>query len=223
MGRSAKDLMETLKKFEEEQGKSFEYFSLQNDKDTAVVRFLYDSLEELDWYVVHEVQINGKKRWLKCTEDETCPQCRAGQKPKLKVFLQLEDDRDPGVLKIWERGQNFIPKIVGLLERYGSLIDRKVEVERNGKAGDKKTKYNLYPLDAEEDFDIDDLTVERIELCGENGFILEKSIEDMELILNGSYSIQQQNENYASNEYHNSDARENSLPKRRNRSDIEVF
>lgn len=219
MGRSAKDLMETLKKFEEEQGKSFEYFSLKDDKDTAVVRFLYDSLEELDWYVVHEVQINGKKRWLKCTEDEVCPQCRAAQKPKLKLFLQLEDDRDPGVLKIWERGQNFIPKMVGLLERYGTLIDRKVEVERDGKAGDKRTKYHLYPLDAEEDFDIEDITIEKIDLVGENGFILEKSIEDMERILSGTFVYQNPNQPQNEGQQENFEP----SPRKRDKSDIEVF
>ena len=222
MGRSDKHLMETVKKFEEEQGKSFEYFSLANDKDTAVVRFLYDSLEELDWYVVHEVRINGKKRWLKCTEDETCPQCRAAQRPKLKVFLQLEDDRDPGELKIWERGQNFIPKIVGLLERYGSLIDRKVEVERDGKAGDRRTKYHLYPLDAEEDFDIEDLTVEKIDLVGENGFILEKSIEDMEKILNGTFVYQNQ-QNEDGQNAPQGDYEPDPMPRKRDRSDVEIF
>lgn len=221
MARSAQDLLSTLKKFEEEQGKSFEYFSLANDKDTSTVRFLYDSVEELDWYVVHEVQINGKKRWLKCTEDSDCPQCRAAQRPKLKLFLQLEDDRSPGELKIWERGQNFIAKIVGLIERYGTLLDRKIEVERDGKAGDKKTKYHLYPLDAEEDFDVEDITIEKLQLVGENGFILEKSIEDMEKILNGTFLYQKPAQEGQADS--NDTQEESAPPKKRERSNTEVF
>ena len=45
-------------------GEGAEFFSLKDDGDTARVRLLYDQEDgsDLDYFLVHQVEINGKKR-----------------------------------------------------------------------------------------------------------------------------------------------------------------
>lgn len=164
-----------------------DFFSLKNDGDTAVVRFLYGGEEDLEWYIVHQVEIEGKKRWVQCPETSDCPLCKSGNKPQIKLFLQLLDDKD-GKVKTWERGKKFIPKILGIINRYGNLYSRKFEIQRNGKAGSTDTTYELYPLDPDS-IKLEDLE-ERQELLGVNGFILQKEQEDLVKIAQGTYTYE---------------------------------
>lgn len=180
-----RNLAEALEKYKGSGNNDF--FQLENDKDTAVVRFLYgDSEEDLDWYPVHPVEIGGKKRYVLCTEEADCPLCQANNRVQLKLFLQLVDDKD-GKVKTWERGQKFIPKILGLMNRYGALYTRKFEVERNGKKGDTGTTYELYNFDPD-DVKWDELP-EKQELVGPQGFVLELSNEDMEAVADGTFKF----------------------------------
>lgn len=164
-----------------------EFFTLADDKDTARVRLLYETAEELDWYVVHEVTIGGKKRWLQCTEEADCPCCVRANTPQLKLFLQLEDQRDMKV-KTWERGQKMIPKIMELFTKYGAPCTRLFEVERQGKKGDSNTDYEFFALEADGK-SLADLPPKQ-DFTADNGFILVKSTEDMEKIMQGTYQYQ---------------------------------
>lgn len=177
MGRiSAKDAIENYKSFE-----GNDFFSLKNDMDTATVRFLYDDIGDLDIYFVHEVMINGKKRWIECLEKD-CPLCKAGNTPKIKMFIQLLDLRD-NKIKTWERGPKFIPKMQGLFKKYGPISNRPYDVERHGKPKESDTTYELYALD-KDDKTVKDLG-EKQELEGE--FILLKTDEEMqELVSQGA-------------------------------------
>ena len=163
------------------------FFALKNDKDCAKVRFLHTDQHSLDIMIVHQAEVNGKKRWVSCLSDEThqCPLCKSGNQQVLKLFLQLEDLRD-GKRKIWERGKTFIPTIIGMMNKYGDLNNRVYEIERHGKAGDTKTAYQLYPLDR------DGVTSEhtREELIGPDKFVLELSYEEMEVLAKGGQPLQ---------------------------------
>jgi hypothetical protein len=58
------------------------YFSLKDDGDTARVRFLYDSIEDVEGYCVHEVEIGDKKKYVNCLREygdpvDKCPFCEA--------------------------------------------------------------------------------------------------------------------------------------------------
>lgn len=211
-----RNLQDTLKHFEENSGGGSEFFSLKNDKDTAVVRFLHEGEDDLDWYVVHEAQINGKKRWVQCLEDETCPMCASGNKTQLKLFLQMVDKRD-GKVKLWERGQKFIPKIISLINRYGNLVGREFEIERSGKAGSKDTQYLIYPLD--EDGKVLADFPKRQELLAENGFILQKSVDEMVAINNGTYTPPTS----SNNNQQQSQQTNYTPPTRRERGNSDVF
>lgn len=134
------------------------YFSLQNDKDKAVVRFLYDfapipadevDLETIDCYVVHEISVDGKTRPRMCTTKSDCPDCATGNKPRLRMFIQLLDLRDNQV-KIWERASSYAGKLLGFTQRYGPLCNRPYEIERRGAKGSADTKYEIYPLDKDD-------------------------------------------------------------------------
>lgn len=161
-----------------------DFFKLENDMDVATVRFLYDHEEELDIYAVHEAEIKGKKRYVECLQTGDCPFCQASAedkdlKVKVKFFIQLEDE--DGKVKTWERGQTFIPKILGMFNKYGPLCNRLYEIERHGKPKDTKTTYELYALDKDEST-LDDLP-EKQELLGD--FVLQWDANKMDAWLNG--------------------------------------
>jgi hypothetical protein len=192
------------------QGGGGSFFSLKDDKDAAVVRFLHGDEDDIDWYIVHNVEINGKRRHVKCPETSDCPLCKSGDKPKLRVFLQLVDKRDSET-KVWERGQNFIPTLLSFINRYGTLCGQPIEIERQGKAGDMKTQYLLYALD-KDNKTLDDLP-KRENLVGEDGFILDKSLEDLQQIADGTFTPTQSNQSNQSEKKEEPTKRRTSEPK----------
>jgi len=181
------NLRDAYKHFEENKGGgNTGFFFLKEDKESTVVRFLHEGEDDLDWYIVHEAEIQGKKRKVKCTEEGDCPLCVAGDRPQLKIFLQLLDKREPDKIKIWERGRTFIPVVLSFIQRYGSLCAQPVEIERLGKPRDTSTTYQLYPLE-KDNKTLDDFEVQREQLAGENAFILVKSKSEMQEIADGTY------------------------------------
>jgi hypothetical protein len=179
------DLNQAMQKFQAgANGTKTEFFALENDKDSAVVRFIHGAelAPEHDWMIVHQIELNGKKRWVECSQENDCPLCLSGNKPQLRLFLQVFDTRD-GKLKIWERGQTFVPKILGLMNKYGSLIERPFEIQRFGKKGDTKTTYEIYPLDKDGKTATDFPPPSQVL----GGFALKKSHDEMRAILAGDY------------------------------------
>ena len=196
-----------------------DFFFLADDGDVASVRMLYDQPDgsDMDYYLVHEVEIDGKKRYVACnalSEDgnslhtDNCPLCQAGYKRLEKLFIQLYIPEEDAV-KTWDRGRNFVQKIQTYINRYGSLVNYPIEIERKGKAGDSNTTYELFVMENDgmtlEDFP------EKQELLGT--FILDVSAEDMECMIEGNYTIEAQADN--GNRRERSDARQ---PAPRNRS-----
>lgn len=160
-----------------------EWFSLKNDGDVARVQFMLDTFEDLDVFACHKVKVNDKERYVDCLRAynepiDNCPFCAAGLpvKPVRFVIMFQHDDQK---VKIWERGKQFIGKLQGLMNRYQPLSNYVFEVERHGKAGDKETKYEVFPMDRVEPFDLEE--VEKPELLG--GLILEKTAEEMMIYL----------------------------------------
>jgi len=169
------------------------FFFLKNDKDTAKVRFLHGGTDDLDIYTVHQITANGKKRWTSCLADDfdgDCPFCKAGNAPKLKMILQVADLKDNSK-KIWERGKTMIPKILGLIKRNGPLNQYAYEIERNGKAGDPKTRYELYPdLDSK---GVPEDLIEKDTLLDRNGFIIELSYDEALATVKNNFILAQSN------------------------------
>lgn len=160
-----------------------EWFSLKNDGDIARVQFMLDSYDDLDVFACHKVKVNDKDRYVDCLRAynepiDNCPFCAAGLpvKPVRFVIMFQHDDQK---VKIWERGKQFISKLQGLMNRYQPLSNYVFEIERHGKAGDKETKYEIFPMDRVDAFELDE--VEKPELLG--GLILEKTPEEMMIYL----------------------------------------
>lgn len=163
------------------------YFSLKNDKDVARVRFMYNDIEDVTGYAVHQVEIDGKKRWVNCLREynqpiDTCPFCREKKFTSAKLFVPLYNV-DEEKCQIWERGKKFISKISSICARYPNVVSHIFEIERNGKKGDQTTTYEIYEVD-KDDTTLEDLP-EQNDVLGT--IVLDKSADDMEFYLENGY------------------------------------
>ena len=159
------------------------FFQLKNDKDTARVRFLYKTMDDVQGYVVHQIDLGDKKRYVGCLRSynepsDKCPLCANGYKQIPKLFINLYNE-DSGECQVWERGKSYFQKISSLASRYNPLCNELIEIERNGKKGDMQTTYEFFPVENSE-FDIS--SVEVSEPLGT--IILDKSSSELETYLN---------------------------------------
>lgn len=133
------------------------YFSLKDDGDSSVVRFMFDKVEDLDVVFLHSVKIDGRFRSISCLRDpmqpvSACPLCESGDNPKQRIYIPLisyERDETGNVVavpKIWERPVSYEKRLQSLISEYGPLSNLLFRVVRNGKAGDTKTTYTEMPL-----------------------------------------------------------------------------
>lgn len=138
------------------------WFQLKDDGDTATVRLLHkgqvgveagtgEPRYDFPIYEVHKVDIDasGRDRTVLC-KGEGCELCKAGNKPQLRMFLQMvnldERDKDKQV-QLWERGLTDIKQLLGLTGEYGDLTQRDIKIKRSGAKGSMKTTYQFFPKD----------------------------------------------------------------------------
>lgn len=163
------------------------YFSLKNDHDVAKVRFLYNGIEDVEGYAVHEVEVDGRKRYVNCLRKynepiDDCPFCATNHFQAVKFFIPLYNI-DEDKVQIWERGKKFSAKISSICARYNDLVSHIFEIERNGKAGDQQTTYEIYELD-KDNTTLEDLP-EVSPILG--SVVLDKTADEMEYYLNTGY------------------------------------
>lgn len=163
------------------------YFSLKDDKDIARVRFMYNSIDDVEGFAVHEAEVDGKKRYVNCLREynepiDNCPFCADKQFQTAKLFIpiyNIDEDR----VQIWERGKKFFAKISSICSHYASntdLVSQEFEIERNGKSGSTQTTYEIYPVGQPDDTTLEDLP-EVPEILG--SVVLDKTADDMEYYL----------------------------------------
>ena len=159
------------------------FFQLKNDKDTAKVRFLYGTMDDVQGYAVHRVPVGDGERYVNCLRKyndpvDMCPFCRAQYKvvPKLFVKLYNEDTKE---VQIWERGKTFFDKLSGIAMRYNPMHETIFEIVRNGKPKDMQTKYDIWPTNDKSDFSMDN--IEMPEPLGT--IILDKTADEMNVYL----------------------------------------
>ena len=166
------------------------YFSLKNDRDIATVRFLYETPEDVDGYAVHQVEIDGKKRYVNCLRAyneplDECPFCKAGHYQMAKLFIPLYNE-DTGKVQVWERGKKFFSKLSSVLSRCDAdpICSQTFEIERNGKSGDTQTTYEIYQTKKKpDDSQLDDYETPNIL----GSIVLDKSAEDMQYYVDNGY------------------------------------
>lgn len=164
-------------------GGGSDWFQLKNDGDVARVQFMLNTIEDIPIFSTHRIKVGDKERYVDCLRNpndpiDVCPFCAAGMPAKAVRFIVMFQHDDQKV-KIWERGRQFISKLQGLINRYNPLEEKVFEIERHGKAGDTNTKYEIYPLDGVDPFNMDDIEMPELE----GSLILQKTAEEMEVFL----------------------------------------
>lgn len=196
------------------------YFSLKNDGETAKVRIMYNNIDDVEGYAVHQVEVDGKKRYVNCLREynqpvSDCPFCEARNFQLAKLFVPLYDIKDDKV-KIWERGKKFFSKIGSICARYSNptVVSHIFEIERNGKPGDQTTSYEIYETD-QDNTTMEDLP-EKPELLG--GLILDKSADEMRYYLgNGKFPSDNEENHVVRRRESTSDETPRRTPQRRDR------
>lgn len=132
-----------------------EFFSLKNDGDTALVRFMHDDVFSFELYTVHNITTKeGKFRKINCLRNpedpfDKCPLCEAGERVQQRFFIHLiqyvqdETGRIVGLPKVWERSATYAHKLKSLMDEYGPLSDCIFKIKRNGVAGSRDTSYDI--------------------------------------------------------------------------------
>lgn len=133
----------------------FSYLSLKN-RESKSVRFLCVNPKDIEIYSVHsvEVTVDGQKKskavdCLRAANEpvQMCPLCAAGNRPRARVYLLLQDVQTGGIL-LWERSPKFLEKLDSLFDRYAqercNFYDIIFDIERRGEKGDPKTEYDVF-------------------------------------------------------------------------------
>lgn len=159
------------------------FFSLKNDKDVAKVRFLYNDINDVEGLAVHQIEVDGKKRYVNCLRDygqpmDVCPFCADKKFVTAKYFIPLYNLDDDQV-QIWERGKQFGAKLSSLCGRYPKLVAQVFEIERNGKKGDTGTTYEIYPVGNADDTEVTDFEMPNVL----GGLVFDKDADEMNYFL----------------------------------------
>lgn len=132
------------------------FFSLKNDGDEAIVRFMHDDTSSFKILGTHSIQLNGKFRRVNCVRTpmdpvSACPFCERGENTEYRFFitlLQYVKNPDGSVSvepKVWERSLSYANKLKEYINNYGPMSDVICKIIRHGKAGDMKTEYEIIP------------------------------------------------------------------------------
>lgn len=168
------------------------FFSLKDDGDTARVRFMYNSVEDVEAFAVHEIRDDeDKRKYINCLRDyrqplDTCPFCANKMRTQVKLFVPLYNI-DTDNVQLWERGKKFMQKMTSVCSRYSNsttpLCSHQFEIERNGKKGETTTTYEIYEVD-KDDTKLEDLP----EIPDPLGsVVLDKSFDDMGFYVENGY------------------------------------
>ena len=175
------------------------FFKLADDGDKAVVRFAHDGMSDIEALAIHTVKVDGVDRKVSCLRGRddpmsACPFCEEGLDTSSRMYLKVlvyepvasgENKGlylNPPTLQIWEKGAGFKKQLQSFINRYAGngkkLIDTIVEIERNGKKGDTKTQYMMYPVT---DLDDDECPIpDEIEDYSALGtIVMDKSFDEM--------------------------------------------
>lgn len=160
------------------------YFALKEDKEVATVRFMYNSVDDIEGYSVHQVELEGgRKVYVNCLREyndpiDACPFCKAHYFQQAKLFIPLYNE-DTGRVQIWERGKKFFGKLTSICSRYSNLVSHTFEIERNGKPRSTDTTYEIYET-GKDNTTLEDLP-ELPKVLG--SIVLDKNAEEMQYFL----------------------------------------
>lgn len=131
-------------------GEKIPYFSIKGDRQTKQVRFLYNTINDIFFDVIHEVTVNNRTQTIQClnadgSNPNGCPLCQQGFDQIVKLYIPVLDLSD-NTVKIWTRSKNFVAQLQGLAARNNPISGVVIEVMRIGAQRDPKTQYVLQPI-----------------------------------------------------------------------------
>lgn len=179
------------------------FFSIQKNKGTKQIRFMYNGIDDVEGMSVHKVKVGDKDRYVNCIRNyndpvDACPFCRQHKPVQARLFIPVYNI-EQNQAQIWDRGKTMFSKMSSICERYSKkapLVSTIFEIERNGEPGDMKTNYEVYNIET------DDTTLEDLpevpQILG--GLVLDKTADEMEFYLANGYFEDGSNGGGGSNE-----------------------
>ena len=76
-----------------ENSRQIEFFNLNNDGDSAIVRLLHSKVETIESASIHRISVDGKYKNVKCP-GEGCPICGKETEPLDRIYVHLFDYTD---------------------------------------------------------------------------------------------------------------------------------
>lgn len=158
---------------------SSSFFSIKEDGEVKKVRFMYGNSNDIKGYAVHEVVVNGKKRYVNCLRNynspiDDCPLCKAGYNQQVKLYIPIYDVQSRNIC-FWERGKKFFQRMSSICARYPDIVAHEFEIERHGAKGSTDTTYEIYEV-GHDNTRLEDLP-EVPNVLG--GIILDKNVQEM--------------------------------------------
>ena len=162
------------------------FFSLKKNGDTARVRILYETMNDVTGSAVHKVNLkNGGFRFVECLrtyEDpqDCCPLCSSSvendRKLQSRIWVPMYLT-DTGETVLWERGKSFWKnQLYPLMVQHGKPFCGNVfTIERVGEAGDINTTYE-FTFEGFDEKTLDDFD----EVPSADSLVLSKSFEELE-------------------------------------------
>lgn len=132
------------------------FFSLKNDGDEAIVRFMHDSTDSFEILGTHPITLNGRFRRCNCVRTpkdpiDKCPLCSNGENVEYRFYIHIlryYNNPDGSVYaepQVWERSLSYANKLKEYINNYGPMSDIICKIVRHGRPGDMKTEYEIIP------------------------------------------------------------------------------
>lgn len=145
-------------KYAQSSGRS-ELFKLKEDKESAIVRFLVKSHEDIELIIAHTIPFNGQKRSINCLRNfddpiDACPLCERGEQLIKQVYIPLMV-YVPGASgytakkMVWSGGITLKKFIDPNLAEYGDLSGYVFKLVRSGVANSTSVSYSIFPQSPE--------------------------------------------------------------------------
>lgn len=197
-------------------GNDINFFTLRNDNDEAIVRFMCDSTDDFEILTVHDIKVGDKYRKINCIRDfhdpvETCPLCASGTKINQRFFIKMiqydkSSDNAGNVIitpkaAVWERSTAYAKTLKSYLDNYGPLSDIICKIIRHGKAGDMQTTYEIVP-NLNKAIYKDEIYVKDPSLFGDfNAFgtiVMDRTYDEiMQFQMTGQFPVREKNQEVA--------------------------
>ena len=198
-------------------GNDVGFFTLRNDNDEAIVRFMCDTTDDFEILTVHDLKIGDKYRKINCIRDfrdpvDACPLCASGAKINQRFFIkmiQYDKVTDPasGMVKVtpkamvWERSTQYAKTLKSYIDNYGPLSDVICKIIRHGKAGDMQTTYEIVP-NLNKNIYKDDIYVKDASIFGDfNAFgtiVMDRTYDEiMQFQMTGQFPVREKKQQEA--------------------------